>query len=211
MVNIATMGQLSPTIILIIITCLVSFGAFSNQKIKYDLIMWPDGIQHRKQWYRLVTSGFIHGDFFHLFFNMLTLYFFGDAVNTVYSHIFGKYGFYVFYIAGIVAANVPGYIKAVRTGQSNLSLGASGGVSAVVFSLIIYAPWLWFSFPPLPAILYGVLYLWYSAYMAKKQLDNIDHEAHFWGAIYGVIVIFIFDKNMIGHFLEQLMHPRGPL
>jgi membrane associated rhomboid family serine protease len=140
---------------------------------------------------------------------MFTLYFFGSVIDAVYTGFWGKAGFYLFYLGGIIVSDIPSYIKN-RHNQNYFSLGASGGVSAVVFAYILLAPWSWFDFPPLPAIVYGVLYLWYSAYMAKRQVDNIGHEAHFWGAIYGVVVTLLLDKKILSFFLEQLMNPQGP-
>jgi membrane associated rhomboid family serine protease len=197
------------TIIIIAITCLVSFGAFKNDKIKSDLIMWPPAISRQKQWYRFVTSGFIHADMQHLFFNMFTLYFFGRAIEELYKNYLGSFGFYIFYIMAIIISEIPSYVKN-RNNSSYASLGASGGVSAVVFSYILLAPWSWFQFPPLPAIIYGIGYLVYTVYMSKKQSDNINHDAHFWGAIFGVTFTLLLDKNILPYFLNQLMHPHGP-
>lgn len=140
---------------------------------------------------------------------MLTLYFFGRTVETAMADIIGKYGFLALYLGGIIVSDIPSYIKN-RNSNHYASLGASGGVSSVVFAFIMFAPWAWFAFPPVPAILYGVGYLVYCVYMSKKGGDGINHDAHFWGALYGVVFIIISDPRMATYFLSQLMHPQGP-
>ncbi len=198
----------SQTIIIIIITALTSILAFNNQKVYGDLIMYPPAV-NKGQYYRLLTSGFIHADFNHLIFNMLTLYFFGRTVENAMGTIIGKYGFLALYLGGIIVSDIPSYIKN-RTNNHYASLGASGGVSAVVFAFIMFAPWAWFAFPPVPAIVYGIGYLFYCIYMSKKGGDGINHDAHFWGALYGVVFTLINEPRMGGYFLNQLMHPQGP-
>lgn len=203
------MEHLSITIVIIIITVLVSLGAFNNQKMMDDLIFYPPAITQRKQWYRFLTSGFLHADYPHLIFNMLTLYFFGEMMESLYSLYLGKLGFLIFYFGGIIFSGIPSFIKH-RNSYHYRSLGASGGVSAVVFAFILFAPWEWFYFPPVPAIIYGVLYMAYSAYMSKKGSDNINHDAHLWGAIYGIAFTIIMEPKVINLFLELVTHPKGP-
>jgi membrane associated rhomboid family serine protease len=200
--------MLSQTLIIIIVTALVSVSAFNNSKVYNDLIMYPPEI-NRGQYWRLLTSGFIHADYMHLFFNMLTLYFFGGPIEGVLSMYVGKWAFLAMYLGAILISDIPSYLKH-RHNPRYASLGASGGVSAVVFSYIIFAPWSWFTFPPLPAIVFGIGYLWYCVYMSKKGGDNINHEAHFWGALFGVIFIFITMPGQATAFLERLMHPQWP-
>lgn len=199
---------MSQTIIIIILTAITSFMAFNNQKVYGDLIMYPPAI-NRGQYYRLLTSGFIHADYNHLIFNMLTLYFFGNPVEGAMSQIIGKYGFLALYLGGIIISDIPSYLKN-RNNSQYASLGASGGVSSVVFAFILFAPWSWFAFPPVPAIVYGIGYLFYCIYMGKKGGDRINHDAHFWGALYGVLFVLISEPRMITYFISQLMHPQGP-
>lgn len=203
------MFSFSPTILIIIITAIISYIAFNNGKLMGELIFHPPAVQQKKQWYRFVTCGFIHADFQHLIFNMLTLYFFGTVVEEYYQMTLGSFGFYTFYLLAIIVSEIPSYIKN-RNNSRYYSLGASGGVSAVVFSYILFAPWQWFTFPPIPAILYGVGYLIYSVYMSKKQKDNINHDAHFWGAIFGIVFTIILNPKVIDYFLDQITHPKLP-
>jgi membrane associated rhomboid family serine protease len=170
--------------------------------------MYPPAVG-RGQFYRLLTSGFIHADYNHLIFNMLTLYFFGGPVEKIMTGVIGKFGFLALYLGGIIISDIPSYIKH-RNNSHYASLGASGGVSSVMFAFILFAPWTWFSFPPVPAIVYGVGYLVYCIYMGKKGGDNINHDAHFWGALFGIVFVLINSPEMASYFLDQLMHPKGP-
>ncbi len=201
--------DLGITIIIIIITVLVSFGGFNNQKVMNDLIFYPPAITKQNQWYRFITSGFLHADYSHLFFNMFTLYFFGRGMESFYNAYMGKFGFLIFYIAAIIVSGIPSFIKH-RNDHYYRSLGASGGVSAVVFSYILFAPWDWFTFPPIPAIVYAILYIIYSIYMSRKGGDNINHDAHLWGAAFGVAFTLAMEPRLIDFFLKQIAHPKGP-
>jgi membrane associated rhomboid family serine protease len=201
--------DLSITLTLIILTAIVSFTAFNNQKVINDLIFWPPMIKNRNQYYRFISSGFIHADLAHLAFNMITLYFFGRAMELFFIAKIGKLGFLAFYIFGIVVSEIPSYIKHINN-YNYRSLGASGAVTAILFSFILLAPWetLYVFFLPLPAIVFAVLYLAYTGYMAKRGGDYINHSAHLWGAIYGIVFTLIMEPGVIGHFLKQLMNPR---
>lgn len=200
--------MLSQTLIIIIITAITSFTSFSNRKLYSDLIMYPPAVS-RGQYYRLLTSGFVHADLNHLIFNMLTLYFFGGPVEEAMTSIIGRFGFLALYLGGIIVSDIPSYIKH-RNDPHYASLGASGGVSSVVFAFILFAPWAWFAFPPVPAILYGIGYLFYCIYMGKRGGDGINHDAHFWGALFGVAFVLINEPRMAEYFISQLMHPKGP-
>ena len=199
---------MSQTLIIIVLTAVTSFLAFSNQKLYGDLIMYPPAI-NKGQYYRLLTSGFIHADYSHLIFNMLTLYFFGKFVEEAMGSIIGRYGFLALYLGGIIISDIPSYLKN-RNNSHYASLGASGGVSSVVFAFILFAPWAWFAFPPVPAIVYGIGYLVYCVYMGKKGGDRVNHDAHFWGALYGVVFTIINEPRIGAYFINQLMHPQGP-
>jgi membrane associated rhomboid family serine protease len=200
--------ELSITLILIIITVIISFTAFNNEKITNDLVFWPPMIKQKKQFYRFITSGFIHADIAHLAFNMITLYFFGRAMELFFIERIGKVGFLLFYIIGIIVSEVPSYIKH-QNNYSYRSLGASGAVTAILFSFILLSPWqtLFVFFLPLPAIIFAVIYIGYTIYMDKKGGDYVNHSAHLWGAVWGILATIIMEPTVIPHFLEQLMNP----
>ncbi len=199
----------SLTITIIILTAVISFSAFGNPKVINDLIFWPPKISKHHQYYRFITSGFIHADIAHLAFNMITLYFFGRAMEEFYVERIGKAGFLLFYAFGIVCSEIPSYLKN-RNNYNYRSLGASGAVTAILFSFILLSPWstLLVFFIPMPAILFAVLYLVYTTYMAKKGGDHINHSAHLWGAIYGIITTIIIEPKVLSLFIYQLQHPR---
>jgi len=200
--------MLSQTLILIILTVLLSFSAFNNQKLYGDLILYPPAV-NRGQYYRFLTSGFIHADMQHLLFNMLTLYFFGQGIESILTTYVGKWAFLTLYLGAIVVSDIPSYLKN-KNNSHYASLGASGGVSAIVFAYIIFAPWAWFAFPPVPAILFGIGYMWYSIYMGKKGTDNVNHDAHLWGALFGIAFIFIMMPDQVLGFIQRLMDVQGP-
>ena len=186
---------MSLTLIIIILTGLISFQAFSNPAIQQQLIFHPHTIRRTGQWYRFLSHGLIHADLQHLLINMFVLWQFGEVIELrVFLPLFGDlYGrlLYIFlYFSAIVMASVGTYVKH-QNNPGYAAVGASGATSALVFSYILFDPWQWFIFPPLPAILLGVAYLFYSSYMERRGNDNIGHNAHFWGAVYGAIFTFV--------------------
>lgn len=172
------------------------------------LILYPRYMDSPAEYYRLLTSGFIHADWGHLFFNMFALFVFGKQVESIFMML-GKHDmFLVMYLAGIVIASLPSFLKN-RNNSYYRALGASGGVSAILFSFIYYTPWsiIYVWFIPCPAILAGVGYLVYSAYMSGKGRDNVGHDAHFWGAVFGLVFTFFYDPTHGQNFIIQLMSP----
>ena len=197
------------TLILIAITALVSWMAFNNRKLADRLILWPPAIDKHKQYDRLVTYGFIHADFGHLLFNMVTLYFFGRSIEVIMLGITGQWWVYpLFYLAALVVSILPTYLKNQKN-PNYLSLGASGAVSAVLFAYILIAPWklILVMFIPAPAILYAAFYVGYSIWMDKKGGDNVNHSAHLAGAAFGVMFMLIMEPELLQHFLQSLMNP----
>jgi len=197
------------TLAIIAVTCVVSFLAFNKPKLMDDLILWPPAIQRHREYHRLVTYGLVHADFGHLLFNMLTLFFFGRAIESFYAMELGRFGFLLFYIGGLLVSILPTYLKNRRNPNYH-SLGASGAVSAVLFAYILFAPWnrIIVFVLPMPAILYAVLYVGYSIYMDRVGRDNINHSAHLWGAAYGVVFTLLIEPRVFTHFLALLMNPR---
>lgn len=200
-------ASLTHTMLIIGVTCLISFMAFSNEKLKSRLIFWPPAVG-KGQVDRFVTHGFIHADGNHLLFNMITLFFFGKYIEQLYKPAFGGLGFILFYLAAIVVAILPSYF-ANKNNASYASLGASGAVSAVLFAFILLDPWniLLIFFIPMPAIIFAVGYTAYSIWAQKKGNDNINHSAHLWGAAFGIIMTILYKPNIIPHFVNSLMSP----
>ena len=128
------------TLIIIAITCVVSFFAFNDAALMRRLILWPPAVEQQKEYYRLITYGFIHADGQHLLFNMMTLFFFGRAMEGFFSSELGPLGFAIFYVGGLVVSILPTFLKN-RNNSNYHSLGASGAVSAVLFAFILIEPW----------------------------------------------------------------------
>lgn len=192
--------QLSITTIIIIITSLISIGGFSNQKIIDDLIFYPPAVSQRNQWYRFFTCGLIHADVGHLLFNILSLYLFGRFVEEKFIEIFagsGKGLYLILYITSLFVCLLPTYFRN-KNNYSYRSLGASGAVSAVVFAGLMIAPYMevgFFFIPPIiPGFIFGPLYLLITAWLDRKGGGNINHSAHLWGALYGILFIIVAGK-----------------
>lgn len=202
---------MSITIILIVITVAISMYAFKNNDMFYKWLMNPYAVANNKEYFRFLTSGFIHADYMHLGFNMLTFYFFGRNIEPFFQLIFGEQGnliFVVFYLVAIIVSEIPTFLKHRNNSHYN-SLGASGGVSAVLFASIIIMPTdvlLIYGIIPIPGFALGILYLIYSYVMGKKGKDNINHDAHLYGAIFGVIFIILMDPGVLESFIYQIQH-----
>jgi len=198
------------TYIIIIITASVSIPAFSNQELFARMRFNPYIIKETKQWYRFFSYGLLHANWAHLLMNMFVLYSFGEQVEYFMKLYFGLKGnlyYALLYVGAIIISVVPSFEKHKNDSWYN-AVGASGAVSAVVFSSIIFWPTskiMFLLLPiPIPATVFGILYLAYSAYMAKRGTDNIGHDAHFWGAMYGVIITLMLNFNIGIHFVEQI-------
>ncbi|HEY2344957.1 MAG TPA: rhomboid family intramembrane serine protease [Xanthomonadaceae bacterium] len=197
------------TLILIALTCVVSFVAFDNEKLMASLIFWPPAITKNHDYSRLLTYGFVHANGMHLLFNMFTLYFFGRAMEGFVGEHLGIYGFVFFYLSALVVSILPTYLRHREDAQYR-SLGASGAVSAVLFAFILLRPWstiLVFALP-VPAIVYAVFYLGYTIWRDRVQTDRVNHSAHLWGAVYGIVFMVLMDPHVIDVFFDELAHPR---
>ena len=205
--------QLSITLIIVIITGLVSWRAFNDPRLMERLILWPPAVERNKQYDRLLTHGFIHADWMHLLFNMITLWSFGRAVEQVFSAWITPVGYVLFYLSAIVVAILPTYLSH-RKDANYRSLGASGGVSAVLFAFILFDPWsklIIFPIPvPIPAFLFALLYVGYSIWMDRRGRDNVNHSSHLWGAAYGVLFTLVMEPRVFGHFTQSLFQSGSP-
>lgn len=197
------------TFLIIAVTVLVSWLAFERPRLLDRLILWPPAIDKKRQYDRLVTHGFIHADWQHLLFNMITLFFFGRTIEPLFADYLGPLGFVLFYLSAIVVAILPTYLRH-RHDPHYRSLGASGGVSAVLFAFILLKPWslIFVFFLPVPAIVYAVVYVGYSFYAERLGQDNVNHNAHLSGAAYGVLFMLLMEPRVSGIFLRELTNPQ---
>jgi len=197
------------TLALIAVTCIVSISAFGNPRLLEALLLWPPAISRRHQYWRLLSYGLVHADSSHLLFNMLTLFFFGRAMEGLYAQYLGPFGFALFYAGGLLVSILPSWWLH-RRDPNYRSLGASGAVSAVLFAFILLQPWamIFVFFLPLPAILYAVAYIAYSIWMDHTGgRDRVNHSAHMWGGAYGVLFTVFMEPRVVLVFVDQLQHP----
>jgi len=210
---------MSITLILVAVTSIVSFIAFTNENIKESLLFWPARIFNGKQYYRFLSHGLVHADIMHLAFNMLALYSFGKFIEEDLFTAPGLFGtrakvFYLLlYVLALVISSIPDYFK-YRNNYAYRALGASGAVSAVIFAGIILQPKIpiaFIFFPiPIPGYIFAILYLVYSAYSARRGGDNIGHSAHLYGALFGVLYVVLAgkvfsDANVLGNFIKMIL------
>lgn len=192
---------MSITFIIILTTVAVSVIAFNKPQIMDDLIFYPPAVTEKKQYYRFITCGLIHADVAHLAFNMISFYFFSQPlVEPKFIEYFGDYGkafLLIMYVLALIVCLIPTYFKN-KDNPNYKSLGASGAVSAVVFAGLMISPLSqigFFIIPPIiPGFIFGPLYLICSAYLEKQGGGNINHSAHIWGAIFGVVFIIVATK-----------------
>lgn len=198
------------TLVIIAITAIVSILAFSRRDIYRRLAFNAYDIKHFRNGYRFVSYALVHADWIHLLINMLVLYSFGSVVEMYYNMVWGAKGLFYYlllYAGGIVFSTTPAFAKH-KDDYSYTAVGASGAVSAVVFASIIFDPlnkiYLFMIPIGIPAVVFGLLYLAYSWYMAKKNIDNIGHDVHFWGAIFGLVFTIALKPSLAVYFLERV-------
>ncbi|MDR2123281.1 MAG: rhomboid family intramembrane serine protease [Flavobacteriaceae bacterium] len=170
---------------IIAITAIFSFKGFNDQ-IFFDRYKFNvRAILKEKQWDRMLASAFLHGDMVHLFFNMYTFYFFSTFILN-----FGTLFFFITYLGAILGGNFLALLMH-RNNPYYSAIGASGGVSGILFAAIILNSQISIGIFPLPfsipGWIFGIIYLAYSVYGMKSQLGNIGHDAHLGGAVIGII------------------------
>ena len=199
--------MISATLMLVILTVVISVGAFSNQRWQQSLLLNPYEVTHKREYWRLLSHGFIHANGWHLAINMFVFYSFGLFCERYFAHLSLYSGlrypllhFMVLYLGGIIVASIPSVIKH-RDNPYYRSVGASGGVAAIVFATILFQPLqkIYFYF-----IIFGIFYLIYSQIMAKRGQGNINHEAHFTGAVFGLIYPILVKPELLLAFIRQL-------
>lgn len=198
------------TLILIALITLISAIAFSQGEIMNHLQFNAYKIIHRKQYYRMVTHALVHANWEHLIVNMIVLYSFGSAVERFFEFYFGNSAtlYYLILIFGSVIFSTLYSLFQQKNNPYYNAVGASGAVSAVLFTAIFFNPWnniYFFGILPIPGIIFGGLYLYYSYYMSTKKADNIGHDAHFLGAIFGFLLPIVLKPALLIGFLNLLL------
>lgn len=189
--------------VIFVLTIAVSLLAFSNDSIYHKFMLHPYSVTRGEGAYTVVTSGFIHKDWMHLFFNMWSFYIFAFILEKYIGH----WQFAVLYMVCLLFSDLPTIAKH-KNDYGYRSLGASGAISGVVFSFILFEPLtkIGIMFIPIgiPAFIFGILYLFYCWYASKQSRDQINHDAHFFGALCGIMVTIILYHPIVPHFLNQL-------
>jgi membrane associated rhomboid family serine protease len=186
------------TIALIIVNLIVSIYALSFDRAFANSFAFNVGaVARKKQHYRIFTSSFLHGDYFHLLFNMMTLWFFGPTVEG----LLGTDGFLVVYFGAILTSGIVSfYVNRERLDYS--SLGASDGVSGVVLSFCLFFPlaplYLMFLPIPIPAFIFAAVFIAVSAGLMGRENNRIAHEGHLGGAIAGVVLTVLMKPEVVG-------------
>ena len=200
---------MSITLILIIVTVGISIYAWNNPILMDRWVLNPYKVTKRNEYYRFITSGFIHADYGHLLFNMLSLWFIGEGIERLFGMLFGANGaaYYLFlYIVGIIISDIPTFLKHRNNSNYN-SLGASGGVSAVLFAAILYAPLLQiclYFFICMPGFVFGLLFLGYSFFESRRGGGYVNHDAHMYGAIFGMLFMAVVYPGAVPGFFQQI-------
>lgn len=200
--------EFSLTLAIIILTSAVSLYAINQREVLHKFMMNPYMVTQRGQYYRLITSGLIHADFTHLFFNMFSLYFFGTNLEYIFSLIFGDLGpvyFIALYVLGIIVSDLPTLLKHKNNPGYN-SLGASGAVSSVIFACILFDPLakLYIYFIPIKGFIFAIIYLVYSYISAKRSRDGINHDAHLYGALFGILFCIVLYPDSLQIFIDKI-------
>ncbi|NRF38577.1 rhomboid family intramembrane serine protease [Pedobacter foliorum] len=194
--------------IIFVFTIITSIYAFNDPGLFGKFMLHPYSVSRRYKVYTLITSGLIHADWMHLIFNMMTFFFFAFQLEAM----IGSWQFGVVYFMGLILSDIPSVIKHKNDMWYN-SLGASGAISAVLFSYILFQPFTSMMIFPLPipiwAIIFGPLYLVYCVYASRHSRDHINHDAHFFGALAGLIVTVLIVPGTIPHFLSQIIAKIG--
>ena len=203
------------TLFLIAANVLISVMGFYNADVVNKGIMWPYGVKRQKQYYRFLSSGFLHADWMHLIFNMFTFYFFGRNIEIIFNAAlpYGSFWYLLLYFAGMLVADIPSYLQH-KDNPGYRSLGASGAVSAIVFAAIVFDPWSQlqlYAVLSMSALVFAVLYIVFCVYMSKQNADNINHDAHLWGAVFGlvftIVCLLIMRPDVFPYILEDLKNP----
>jgi membrane associated rhomboid family serine protease len=196
------MDQIFITYVIIVITVLISLKGFSDPHFRDQYLYKPYNVKHYKEYYRIFSHVFLHADPMHLIFNMITFFFFGKVMEEYfrgyYGFVPGSLIFIGFFILSSFFATMIQYGRH-KDHEFYRSLGASGAVSAILFAFIMLAPsaTIGFFFVPMPAILFGVLYLGFEFWADKNGKGNIAHDAHISGALFGIVFILITNLEAV--------------
>lgn len=200
------------TKVIAVIVFLVSMQGFNDRNLFERFKHSPYRVVHYKEYYRLLTSGFLHGSWAHLLINLFVFWQFGDFVeNFIFYSVFGKVIGGILYALLVLLSIIAGNIHSTIVHKNDSyygSIGLSGAVSAILFSYVLINPWskiYLYAIIPIYTIVAAVLYLVYSQWASKNSRDNVDHSAHFYGAIFGLIFTILVYPDIVPYFIDRLV------
>lgn len=196
------------TLLILVSTILISLIAFNNESFLNKQAFYPYVIKRNREWYRFVSGGFLHAGYLHLGLNMFVLYNFGKIVEKIFLAHFGKFGgiiFVIYYFLSVAVSHIGSYIKH-KDNYYFRSIGASGAVAACIFSVILYFPAATI-YPygiPMKAVVFGLLYLALEWYLGRRNNDMVNHDAHFYGALFGLFFPLLFEPSQAQIFIQEI-------
>jgi membrane associated rhomboid family serine protease len=190
------------TIIFVITIGLSLYTMYRDTSLFGKFILHPYSVVRDRRWHTIITSGFIHADLWHLMFNMVSFYFFAFSLEN----IVGSANFTIIYFGSMILGDIPSIIKH-KEDYNYRSLGASGAISGVIYSFIIFFPMgtIYAFFIPMPAFVFAILFLVYGWYMSRRGMDYINHSAHNWGAVAGFVLTIILIPQSFNHLLSYFL------
>ncbi len=196
---------MSVAVLILLVMFVLSVIAFEKPTLKENLLLHPYRVVREKRYLTLLTSGFVHNDWLHLIFNAVTFYFFAIPLEQIVGVEF----FLVIYFGSLFASSLPDVLMAWRT-PSFRTLGASGAISGAMFAFILHAPSSTISLfllpVGIPAPIFALLYLAYTYYASKQGMDNINHNAHLWGALAGLVITISLNPDVLSNFIGYYLN-----
>jgi len=196
---------MSVAVLLLLVMFVLSVIAFEKPTLKENLLLHPYRVVRERRYFTLLTSGFVHNDWLHLIFNAVTFYFFAIPLEQIVGVEF----FLMIYFGSLLASSIPDVLMAWRN-PSFRTLGASGAISGAMFAFILHAPSSTISLfllpVGIPAPIFALLYLAYTYYASKQGLDNINHNAHLWGALAGIVITILFEPDVLSNFIGYYLN-----
>lgn len=196
---------MSVAILILLVMFVLSVIAFEKPSLKENLLLHPYRVVRERRYFTLLTSGFVHNDWLHLIFNAVTFYFFAIPLEQIVGVEF----FLMIYFGSLLASSIPDVLMEWRN-PSFRTLGASGAISGAMFAFILHAPSSTISLfllpVGIPAPIFALLYLAYTYYASKQGLDNINHNAHLWGALAGIVITILFEPDVLSNFIGYYLN-----
>lgn len=196
---------MSVAVLILLVMFVLSVIGFEKPLLKESLLLHPYRVVRENRYFTLLTSGFVHNDWLHLILNAVTFYFFALPLEQIVGVEF----FLMIYFGSLLASSIPDVVMEWRN-PSFRTLGASGAISGAMFAFILHAPSSTISLfllpVGIPAPIFALLYLAYTYYASKQGMDNINHNAHLWGALAGLVITIVINPNVLSTFIGYYLN-----